>query len=74
MKVTFVGERRLVVELTRRNLETLLMKLDDPLSARTLQMSSADGLHFDVVAVENEEHYKDRPPGPVYMPSSGREF
>ena len=25
-----------VLELTRRNLETLLAKLDDPLSARTL--------------------------------------
>lgn len=58
-----------VLELTRRNLITLLMKLDDPKSARTL----VDGTGGIIVrAVENDEHYSDRPHGEVYMPSSGR--
>lgn len=56
------------LELTRRNLETLLAKLDDPLSARTL-LEGETG--FAVTAVENDEHYANRAPGTVYMPSSG---
>lgn len=49
-----------VVELTRRNLETLLMKLDDPDSARTL----IDGENnIAVRAVEDDEHYTQRSPG-----------
>lgn len=57
-----------VVELTRRNLEVLLAKLDDPASARTL----IDGENkIAVRAVENDEHYKTRPPGVVYMPTTG---
>lgn len=59
------------LELSRRNLETLLAKLDDPLSARTL----IDPDHrIAVMAVENDEHYHDRRPGPVYMPSKGEEY
>lgn len=57
-----------VLELTRRNLETLLAKLDDPNSKRTLIDPSN---HIAVVAVENDEHYSDRAPGGVYMPTSG---
>ena len=49
-----------IVELTRRNLVTLLAKLDDPESVRTLMK---DG--WSVMAVEDEEHYFDRPHGPV---------
>lgn len=57
-----------VLELTRRNLEALLAKLDDPRSRRTL----VDGDdRIAVRAVENDDHYKTRPPGLVYMPSSG---
>jgi hypothetical protein len=56
------------VELTRRNLETLLAKLDDPLSAKML---IAPGRIIAVRAVEDDEHYSDRIPGPIYMPSSG---
>ncbi|AER47620.1 hypothetical protein DS6A_66 [Mycobacterium phage DS6A] len=106
------------LELTRRNLETLLAKLDDPLSGRTLiapggelwvtAVESRAGrplprqAHIDredltlllsaldegdpcwaqltvpfrhgaleVAAVENDAHYSDRPPGPIYMPSTG---
>ena len=59
-----------VVELTRRNLVSLLAKLDDPLSYRTL----IDGDHkIAVRAVEDEDHYTDRAPGVVYMPST-REY
>lgn len=48
------------LELTRRNLEGLLEKLDDPNSKRTL----IDPDHkIAVRAVENEEHYKCRAPG-----------
>lgn len=52
-----------LLELTRRNLETLLAKLDDPDSARTLV---APGDMIAVKAVENEEHYSGRDPGPVF--------
>lgn len=61
-----------VLELTRRNLQALLDKLDDPLSARTLSkvQEGGDGV-IVVVAVEDAEHYSDRAPGEVYMPSTG---
>lgn len=52
-----------VLELTRRNLESLLEKLDDPNSERML----LDGERLIYVrAVEDSEHYKTREPGPVY--------
>lgn len=56
------------IELSRRNLETLLLKLDDPLSHRTLMSPCSE---IVVTAVENERHYKSREPGPIYMPTSG---
>lgn len=65
------------VELSRRNLEALLAKLDDPSSARTLmkQENEEDGNEWiEVVAVEDEAHYKDRPAGTVYMPTSGEVY
>jgi hypothetical protein len=65
------GEEIPVVELTRRNLIALLAKLDDPLSARTL----VDPEHkIAVTAVPDEEHYRERAPGVIYMPSSGRTY
>lgn len=54
------------VELTRRNLQALLDKLDDPLSACALEK---DGVI--VHSVEDAEHYADCAPGPVYMPTTG---
>ena len=61
-----------VLELSRRNLQALLDKLDDPLSARTLVSPGLPGEPLIYVkAVEDAEHYSDRPPGPVYMPSTG---
>jgi hypothetical protein len=56
------------IELTRRNLEILLEKLGDPKSQCTLL--DPDRKIF-VRAVEDEEHYSDRPPGAMYMPSTG---
>jgi len=56
------------LELTRRNLEALLAKLDDPLSQRALLDPDHQIL---VIAVEDSDHYKDRPPGVVYMPTTG---
>lgn len=57
-----------VLELTRRNLEVLLAKLDDPLSHRTI--IDGEGKIY-VRAVENDAHYSDRSAGAMYMPSSG---
>ena len=49
-----------VLELTRKNLETLLAKLDRPGSSRMLINGDYD---IAVRAVEDEEHYADRPAG-----------
>ncbi len=57
-----------MLELSRRNLQALLDKLDDPKSARMLV--DPDRL-IAVVAVEDDEHYSDRAPGLVFMPSLG---
>lgn len=62
------GQELHTLELTRRNLEVLLAKLDDPLSQRTLRDPD---WHVMVRAVENVEHYSDREPGEMYMPSTG---
>jgi hypothetical protein len=56
--------RSVYVELTRRNLEVLLAKLDDETSARTIIKSDKAGM-ITVRAVENEAHYSDREPGPM---------
>ena len=61
-----------VLELTRRNLQALLDKLDDHASVRTLaKVQEGGGGVILVRAVEDAEHYSDRPPGAVYMPSTG---
>lgn len=57
-----------VVEMTRRNLEVLLRKLDDPASLCTL-IAPENGIA--IRAVEDAVHYKTRHPGVVYMPSTG---
>lgn len=56
------------LELTRRNLRTLLDKLDDPLSNRML---IDPDWRIAVRAVEDAEHYSDREPGTIFMPSTG---
>jgi hypothetical protein len=54
------------VELTRRNLEVLLAKLDDPNSTRTLYKGDCEVAAF-ITAVENDVHYGDRDPGPMLV-------
>lgn len=56
----FIDGELPVLELTRRNLTTLLAKLDDPISARMI--IDPDNI-IAVRAVEDSEHYSDRPPG-----------
>ena len=52
-----------VVELSRRNLEVLWAKLDDPESRKTIVLVK-DGQEVCAVrAVENDEHYADREAG-----------
>ncbi|WP_142277533.1 hypothetical protein [Mycobacterium timonense] len=60
-----------VVELTRSDIETLLAALSHPGQDATLVRG---GSEIVVRAVENTEHYRDRPPGRVWMPSSGQEL
>jgi len=65
--VHFSTESRSVfIELTRRNLEVLLAKLDDETSARTIIKSDKPG-RVEVRAVENEAHYNEREPGPMLV-------
>lgn len=52
------------VTLSRRNLETLLKKLDDPTSAKVLYCKTDHGVLI-VTAQENDQHYRDRIPGVV---------
>jgi hypothetical protein len=54
--------RRILVELTRRNLIVLLAKLDMEGSARTIEK---DGIA--IRAVEDVEHYADSAPGPMLV-------
>lgn len=72
MKFTQQADTLWTLELTRRNLQALLDKLDDPHSARTLGKTGEDlKSYIFVKAVEDSEHYSDRAPGEVYMPSTG---
>lgn len=58
-----------VVELSRRNLHALLNKLSAPQSMKMLgsPVSYAGQPEILVKAVENAEHYSDRPPGEIYV-------
>lgn len=51
------------VELTRRNLRALLAKLDESDSTHTLIDPKQQ---VAVTAVEDDEHYADRPPGKLH--------
>lgn len=75
MKAIWENGQIVGYELTRRNLEALLAKLDQPdgVSQRTLTklaVDSDDGrvIDFFVRAVPNEEHYEaeGRPAGMMY--------
>ncbi|MCA1841206.1 MAG: hypothetical protein LC723_12925 [Actinobacteria bacterium] len=49
-----------IIELTRRNLQALLAKLDQKSSVRTIYKSKTL-----ITAVEDDAHYADREPGPM---------
>lgn len=53
------------VELTRRNLLSLLAKLDGHPVGSTCTLIDPDN-RIAVKAVEDSEHYADRAPGPVH--------
>lgn len=57
------------VTLSRRNLQTLLLKLDVDRSERTIVRRCEDGdeLHYlSVKAEEDDEHYGEREPGRMH--------
>lgn len=57
------------IELTRRNLRTLLAKLDGnpPDSACEIVKLSEDLTgYWSIKAVEDHDHYADRPPGAMH--------
>ncbi len=68
MRVTHFSTeaRTVIVELSRRNLEVLLAKLDDKASVRTIIKVDKIGT-VTVIAVENEKHYSDRQPGAMLV-------
>lgn len=78
MKVEFAEGRVVRLEMTRRNLKTLLTKLDWNAQLRPELSSLASACTLispggDVVvkAVEDDEHYRDRAPGPVLNNATG---
>jgi hypothetical protein len=56
----------LEVTLSKRNLQTLLLKLDVPGSERTLVRTVDSGMNLRVTAEHDDVHYRDREPGPVH--------
>lgn len=65
MNIELLTEGGVKISLSERNLRTLLAKLDEPESARTLYRRTFEGLLI-VTAEKDEEHYKDREPGEVH--------
>lgn len=62
MKLRMFGGHTVAVTLSRRNLEALLLKLEDPESMKTISIHE-DGYYLTVEAEENDTHYADRPAG-----------
>lgn len=54
------------VTLSKRNLETLLAKLERADSMRMLIRQPEPGVVLTVTAEDNDEHYRDRPAGEVH--------
>lgn len=66
MKLISVNGRYVEVSVSRRNLLTLLYKLDkDPTSRCTLEITGDAGF-LSVKAEKDEVHYKDREPGRMH--------
>jgi len=53
------------VTLSERNLRTLLAKLDEPRSYRTLMRRTESGILLWVTAERDKQHYEERIPGDV---------
>lgn len=71
MKAVYENNELVGIELTRRNLETLLLKLERADSERTITKLFVNdhrtrAIQFAVTAVENEAHYADRPAGEMH--------
>lgn len=54
-----------VLRLSRRNLQALLVKLDQPGSACTI-IGGRDAPGFTVIAEDDDVHYSDREPGVMH--------
>ncbi len=62
-----VGNATLIkVQLSKRNLETLLHKIDEPDSERTITRRLNNGNMLIVSSEDNDTHYKDRPAGAMH--------
>ena len=72
MRASRHGEQ-VTVRLSRRNLESLLNKLNGfpRFSACTL-IGGSDAMGITIIAEEDEIHYFDRPPGAVHPESLDR--
>lgn len=66
MKGVIYENGDVLIELSERNLITLLLKLDRTDSMRTLFIDDEHGRRFYVKAVPNDDHYWDREPGEVH--------
>jgi hypothetical protein len=60
------------VTLSRRNLKTLLLKLDEPASVRTLERLTEEGHFFIITSEEDDIHYGEREPGPMHPREEAR--
>ena len=58
---------QVVVTLSRRNLRTLLLKIADSDSARTINRHIEEGLMLVLHGESDETHYADRPPGQMAL-------
>lgn len=65
MRVSLVGDHVIVV-VSERNLLTLLAKLKDPESARTLQRPMEGGILLTIHAESDDKHYASHKPGAIH--------
>lgn len=65
MRIERVNNDNIRIVLSRRNLQSLLAKLDIEWSAKTIYQEDDQG-NVWVSAEENDIHYEDRTPGPMH--------
>jgi hypothetical protein len=66
MKLDINGKASVHVVLSRRNLKTLLAKLDEPESLKTLYKLTHSGTILMVTAEDDDKHYQGRAAGEVH--------